>query len=294
MSSKHGLSRRDFLQASSGILATVGWASSAVTGDDKPAREGDAFGGFKVAVQSYTFRQFTTEQALQRIREAGISYAEFYSKHIDPKSTANQIAAFRRLCLEYQIKPVAFGVQPFTKDHSVNRSMFEFAKQLGIEALSADPDPDSFDSLDKLCDEYRIAIAIHPHGPIGNGKLHRWYGSEVILPAIKDHHPLIGTCIDTGHLIRCAQVGKKLDPVSEVRAMGARNFGMHLKDHDNNRRRDVPFGDGALDVAAVLKALREVKFNGYIAIEYEANPENPTADVLECVRRFKSAVKQLT
>jgi len=294
MSSKHGLSRRDFLQASSGILATVGWASSAVTGDDKPAREGDEFGGFKVAVQSYTFRQFTTEQALQRIREAGISYAEFYSKHIDPKSTANQIAAFRRLCLEYQIKPVAFGVQPFTKDHSVNRSMFEFAKQLGIEALSADPDPDSFDSLDKLCDEYRIAIAIHPHGPIGNGKLHRWYGSEVILPAIKDHHPLIGTCIDTGHLIRCAQVGKKLDPASEVRAMGARNFGMHLKDHDNNRRRDVPFGDGALDVAAVLKALREVKFNGYIAIEYEANPENPTADVVECVRRFKSAVKQLT
>ena len=31
--------------------------------------------------------------------------------------------------------------------------------------FSADPDPDSFDSLDKLCDEYKIAIGIHPHGP---------------------------------------------------------------------------------------------------------------------------------
>ncbi len=31
--------------------------------------------------------------------------------------------------------------------------------------FSADPDPDSFDSLDKLCDKYKIAIGIHPHGP---------------------------------------------------------------------------------------------------------------------------------
>jgi len=35
--------------------------------------------------------------------------------------------------------------------------------------------------------------------------------------------------------------------------MGARNFGMHLKDHDNEKKHDVIFGKGVLNVAAVLR-----------------------------------------
>src|SRR5262249_23720237 len=100
-------------------------------------------------------------------------------------------------------------------------------------------------------------------------------------------------CLDTGHLIRSAQLGKVLDPAEQVRVMRDRNFGLHLKDHDNQRRTDVPFGKGALDVAAVLKALRDVKFKYMISIEYEANPEEPTADVRQCVALFKDAVRKL-
>ena len=146
--------------------------------------------------------------------------------------------------------------------------------------LSADPDPDSFDSLDKLCDEYKIAIGIHPHGPQGD-HLHRWYSADVILPAVKDHNALIGTCLDTGHLIRAAQLGKKLNPVEEVHKMGARNFGIHLKDWDNAATppHEVIAGQGALDIPGLLTALRDVKFQGMISIEYEAKEEEPSDDV---------------
>ena len=115
------------------------------------------------------------------------------------------------------------------------------------------------------------------------------------MKAVKDHHPLIGTCLDTGHLIRMAQVGVKLDVPQEVRTMGARNFGMHLKDHDNKRKTDVVYGKdgGVLDVFEVLKALREVKFKGTISIEYEANPNDPSPDVKACVEIFKESVKKL-
>jgi sugar phosphate isomerase/epimerase len=102
---------------------------------------------------------------------------------------------------------------------------------------------------------------------------------------------LIGACLDTGHLIRSAQLGKKLDPAEQVRVMGRRNFGMHLKDHDNKRDTDVVFGKGVLDVPAVIKALREVKFQGMISIEYEANADNPSPDVRACLDVFKDAVK---
>jgi sugar phosphate isomerase/epimerase len=202
------------------------------------------------------------------------------------------LQAILKLCKEYDVTPVCFGVQTFTKDHDKNKQVFEFGKALGIKAFSADPDPDSFDSLDKLCDEYKIAIGIHPHGPQGN-KLHRWYSAEVILAAVKDHHKLIGSCLDTGHLIRAAQMGKKLDPAQEIRTMGDRNFGIHLKDHDNDKKTDVVFGKGVLDVPAVLKSLREVKFAYAISIEYEAHPDDPSDDVKQCVQVFKESVKKI-
>jgi sugar phosphate isomerase/epimerase len=285
------VSRRHFLGAAAAAAAGMAGLPSLLRAEDKKA---DPFGGFTLAVQTYSFRKFPLEQALKQTQELGARHAEFYRGHVPVTDKFDQIAAVRKLCKEYDVTPIAFGVERFSKDHDANKKIFDFAKALGVKHLSADPDPDSFDGLDKLVEEYQISIAIHPHGPAGKDKLHRWYSAEVILKAVKDHHKLIGTCLDTGHLIRAAQLGEKLDPAQQVRAMGARNFGMHLKDHDNEAKRDVIYGKGALDVPAVLKALRDVKFTGYIAIEYEANENNPLPDMKACVEVFKESVKKLT
>jgi inosose dehydratase len=284
------MSRRRFLQA--GTASTLGLAGlpALVRAADNKA---DPFGGFTMGVQSYCFRNFDTEPALKRTQDLGLHFIEFIDKHARPNSSPDQIKALLKLCSEYDIKPIAFGVQSFTKDDDKNKRVFDFGKALGIKTFSADPDPDSFDSLDKLVDEYKISIAIHPHGPVGR-RLHRWYSAEVIMAAVKDHNPLIGSCLDTGHLIRAAQLGKKLDPAQEIRVMGARNFGLHLKDHDNQRNTDVVYGQGVLDVPAVLKALKDVNFKGYISIEYEAHPENPSPDMRACPDVFKQAVKNLS
>jgi sugar phosphate isomerase/epimerase len=281
------IDRRSFL-AGSAALATSAVLTAA---DDKKE---DPFGGFTVGIQSYTFRKFTLERALERMKELGIKYGEFYRAHIPTDSTADKLKAHKKMCADYGVTPIAFGVERFTKEHNHNKMLFEFAAGLGVKYLSADPDPGSFDSLDKLCEEYKIGIAIHPHGPVGK-EMHRWKSAEYILSVVKDHHQLIGTCLDTGHIIRSAQLGVELDPAKEVTTMGSRNYGMHLKDHDNKRKTDVVFGDktGILDVAAVLKALKEVKFKGYIAIEYEANENNPTDDVKACLTYFKDTVKKL-
>jgi len=281
------ISRRTFLQSS---LAAVGTAAIA----GRTAAADDPFGGFVVGIQSYSFRNFKLEPALKKTQELGLKYAEFYRGHVPTDSKPEALDGIKKLCKEYGITPVAFGVEGFSKDHDKNKKTFDFAQALGIKYLSADPTPDSFDSLDKLCEATKIAIAIHPHGPQGK-TLHRWYSAEVIMKAVKDHHPLIGTCLDTGHLIRSAQLGEKLDPVQQVKVMGARNFGLHLKDHDNTKKIDVPYGDksGVLDVAGVLKALKEVKFAGYISIEYEANADNPSPDIAKCVSYFQETVKKL-
>jgi inosose dehydratase len=282
------LDRRRFLHAgAAAALCAVPklWAAE--------GKKDDRFGGFKLGAQSYTFREFDLEPTLQRMKNLGLHYAELFSKHAPLNSSPAQITALLKLCKEYEVTPLAFGVHHFTKDTDANRKVFEFGKAMGLKMFSASPTPDAFDSLDKLCDEYKIAIGIHPHGPVGKDKLDSWYSAEIILKAVKDHHPLIGSCLDTGHLIRAAQLGKRLDPAEQIRVMGARNFGLHLKDHDNERHEDVIFGKGPLDVAAVLKALNDVKFTGLISIEYEAHPKDPSKDVQACVEVVQDSVKKI-
>jgi sugar phosphate isomerase/epimerase len=276
----HSLNRRAFL------TATAATAAGLLAARRGPAAD---FAGFNVGVQSYTFRNFDLEQMLKKTKELGLKNAEFFSKHIPAESNPEKLKAILALCKEYEVAPVGFGVSGFSKNHDANKKLFDFGKALGVKYLSADPTMDAFDSLDKLCDEYKIAIAIHPHGPVGGKNRHQWWSAEIIMKAVKDHNKLIGSCLDTGHLIRMAQLGEKLDPAEQVRVMGDRNFALHLKDHDNKRKTDVPFGDptGVLDVAAVLKALKEVKFTGYINIEYEANPNDPSPDMKTCVAYVK-------
>lgn len=283
------LSRRSFLAGSAAVAATAALPRFA------PAADADPFGGFTVGMQSYTFRKFELERALKTMKELGVRHAEFFRGHIPTDTAGDKMKAMKKLLAEYDVTPVSFGVETFTKDADQCKKLFEFGKELGVRYMSADPDLDSLDTLDKLVAEYKIGIAIHPHGPVGNKKMHRWSSAEFIMKTVKDHHELIGTCLDTGHLIRSAQLDVNLDPAEEVKTMGARNFGLHLKDHDNKRKTDVVFGDktGKLDVGAVLKALKGVKFKGYIAIEYEANENDPTADVKACLEYLKDAIKKV-
>jgi len=288
------LSRRKFIGTTAALAGAATIPSLSAAAEPRQQQQ-DPFGGFTVGIQSYTYRQFTFERALEQMQMLGIRNVELYRGHVPTTATEAQIKAARALLEKYRITPVAFGVESFTKDHEANRRLFVFARALGVRYLTADPSPDSFDSLDKLVAEFNIGIAIHPHGPSGK-QLHRWYSAEVIMDAVRNRHRLVGTCLDTGHLIRSAQdpFNRKLDPAQQIRHMGARNFGLHLKDHDNKTRTDVVFGRAVLDVPGILRALREVKFGGYIAIEFEANPNNPTADVRGCLDVFRDSVRKIS
>ncbi len=286
------LSRRQFLAASTAGAACFSGrlGSQLACAADAPA----SYGWLNVGAESYSFREFNLERALKQYQTLGLKYAEWYSKHVPLKSTPAQLDVIKAQCEEYGVQPIAYGVQSFKKGSPDNRKNFELGKRLGVKYISASPAPDSFDDLDKLCEEYKIKIAIHPHGPSGKrGPLDHWYSAEIILPAIKDHSPLIGSCIDTGHILRCWLVGKKLDPVEQIRMMGKRNFGLHLKDFDPKKEEEVIVGQGALDVPGVVKALKDVGFQGYVNLEYELNPKDPTADMAQGLKALAAAVKQV-
>lgn len=274
-------SRRGFLKAGVSVVAASASRRSWSAGS-----QDDQYAGFLMGLQTYTFRNFTADQALEFAHQLGLKTVETFDAHFPMKSSTAEVAARRESARRLGLQILAHGVNPFTKDHAANRRWFEFAKLAGIRNLTADPTEDSFDSLDKLVAEYNIRIAIHNHGPGA-----RYDKVADVLNAIQGRHPNIGACADLGHYIRSAE-----DPVRAIHLLKGRLFGIHLKDFAEQKRdtRGVILGQGHLNVPAVFKALREVEFpaDGCLALEYEEKPENPLDDVKQCLAVASEGAKK--
>ncbi len=276
------LSRRRFLAHSTAGAAAI--TAGATMFDVAKLHAADPYDGWPIGVQSYSLRNFNLLEAVRHIQGLDVHFVEFYSKHLSPQASDAQIKETKSLLAKAGIQISAHGVNNFTKDHEANRKTFEFAKRAGIRNITANPQPDSFDSLDKLVAEYDIRVCIHNHGP---GAL---YDSiESVQKVVKGRHKWIGACVDTGHFIR-----SKVDPVKAVRELGPRVFALHIKDEEKQekRSRNVVIGQGFLDVVGLFKELKKIQFpaDGAISLEYEANPENPIDDMKACLAVAREAI----
>ena len=280
------LSRRRFLALSAAAAAGATWFDapailrSALAADPK-----DPFGGFPVGVQSYSLRHFETPEVVRHLQGMGVHYAEFFGKHLDPKASDERIAEVLKLLASAGIKLSGHGVHGFSKNHAANKSLFDFAKKIGVKVITANPEPDAFDSLDKLVAEYDIRIAIHNHGP---GALFDKLDS--VTKAIAGRDKRIGACVDCGHFLRSGE-----DPVKCVLTLGERVYGVHIKDEKETNTKassNVVIGKGHLDVVGLFKALRQIKFpaDGALSLEYEANEANPIDDMKACLEVAKEAI----
>jgi sugar phosphate isomerase/epimerase len=245
------------------------------------------YGGFALGIQSYSLRAFGVDGALEKVRDLGLHWIEFFRAHFPPTPDPAKIKEMLDKCAQFDISISAHGVQSFTKDHAANEAFFKFAKAAGIRNLSANPQPDAFDSLEKLVAQYDLRIAIHNHGP---GALYDKVDDG--LKAVKGRDQRIGFCADLGHYIRSAE-----DPVAAIHRLGDRLYGVHLKDfaEQQKKARGVILGKGHLDVVGVFKALKQVKFpaDGALSLEYEENPNDPMAEIQECLAVAAEAAQKV-
>lgn len=274
--------RRTFLASASVAMAaaaTCRFAPSAVAADKNR---------LKLGIQLYSLRGYKDPAvALKHAKELGFEQVEFYSGMFPLDSSAEHIAAIKKQVADLGLTMSAHGVNRMTKDKSANKKVFEFAKAAGFRNITADPDPDSFDSLNDLVKEYDIRIAIHNHGPT-----HRYNKVVDVLRAVERYDERIGACADLGHYIRSGE-----EPTQVVRLLKGRLYGVHLKDFAEmkDKTEGVILGKGHLNVAAVFHALVETGFpsDGALSLEYEEHPDNPLAEIRECVEVSRAALKEL-
>ena len=271
------MTRRELI---GGAAAGAAWLGLSATG--ARAADKSLYGGFKMGIQSYSLRGYKLDEALHHSHELGLRYWESYVAHVPLTTNKDEAAGFLGKLKAADVKMLAHGVHAFTKDAAANRKIFEGARTLGIETLSADPTPDSFDNLDVLVEEFKINVAIHNHGP-GS----RYDSIASVVNAVKGRHKRIGACVDTGHFLR-----SKESPVAAVEQLGERVFGCHLKDVKDATVMTI-VGKGDLDTLGVLKALKKLKYRHVLALEYEENPQDPIADLRECLKTVREAAQKL-
>ena len=244
------------------------------------------YGGFPMGIQSYSLRAFGIDGALEKIEELELHFVELFRMHYPPIPDPLKIAEMNAKLRKYDLSISAHGVQSFTKDHQKNKAFFEFAKKAGIRNISANPEKDSFESLNRLVAEYDIRIAIHNHGP---GAL---YDAPLdALKAVAGYDKRIGFCADLGHYIRSG-----VDPVEVIYQLGDRLYGVHLKDFAEQKKKTegVIIGRGHLDVEGVFKALKKIGFpaDGALSLEYEENPKDPMEDIRACLNVAAEAAQR--
>jgi inosose dehydratase len=91
----------------------------------------------------------------------------------------------------------------------------------------------------------------------------------------------IGFCPDTGHLQAAGG-----DPVELVRTYRDRIPYVHIKDIDAAGG-FVPLGEGVLDVAGVVDVLRETGFDGWLTVETDGWPGEPSEGARTSMARLR-------
>ena len=276
-------SRREFLQWTAAASGAAMLSPIATFAADP-----DPYGGFKMSIQSYSLRGFDGMTAMEHSKKLGLKYWESFSRHIPLDTTPEKVAAMKAQLKDAGLTLLAFGVEGFNDNEGAARKAFDFAKAMGVMSISADPKKDkaTFDLLDKLVAEYDIAIAIHNHGPKAS------YDKVTDVQTwVKDRHPKIGACVDTGHYLRSDE-----DPVEVIEKLGQRVFGVHLKDVKNlpgGGKKFTILGEGDLRLADCLKALKKLDYKYSLSLEYEENEKNPIADIELCLKAVQDAVKKI-
>jgi sugar phosphate isomerase/epimerase len=248
-------------------------------------------GGFVLGCQAYMFHRFTAFEAMEKTAAAGGKTIEFYPSQplspddkttkVVPSASDDTIEKLKAKAKQLGLLIVNFGVVAIPKDEAGARQVFEFAKKLGVRAITIEPSADQIDLIDMLIKEYNIGAGIHCHPKRASHPDYKLWDPNYVFSLVKNCDPRFGVCADVGHWTR-----SNVDTVAGLKIFEGRVISVHLKDiveSGNPDATDVPLGLGVTNVKGILRELRRQKFDGNISIEYERDWENTVSDIAQCV-----------
>ncbi|HOX04314.1 MAG TPA: sugar phosphate isomerase/epimerase family protein [Candidatus Paceibacterota bacterium] len=246
--------------------------------------------GFAIGCQAYSFNRFSVFEAIEKTAQAGAKVIEFYpgqklsreepSLTLDHNASGDVLAKVKAKLKEHGILAANYGVVGLPNNEAESRKVFEFARKMGIPAVTSEPSPDAMDLIERLVKEYDIQVGIHNHPRRPNDPNYKVWDPAYVLSMVKDRDRRIGAAADTGHWLR-----SDLQPIEALRLLEGRLISLHLKDLNQMgpSAHDVPYGMGVANVRGILMELHRQNFDGNISIEYEYNWDNSVPEIAQCI-----------
>lgn len=288
-------SRRQFLAATG--AAAVG--AVGIVGRTRPLRALESPKGaphaeklgWRLGCCAYSFNRLTFYETIGKVAALGLKVVVGFNwQKLDPekpgsvlneKMPADQRRETKKRLGDAGVKLACCYCGSWTGEDACRR-LFEFAQEMGIETLDGEPPADAYDMLEKLCDEYRIDVAVHNHA-----KPSPYWNPETLLKLLEGRSKRLGACCDTGHWARSG-----LNPVEALAKLEGRILTFDLKDV-NDRGACVPFGTGKADIRGILKELHRQRFRGVFGIEYDQGAADLEAEIGQCVAFFDKVAGEL-
>ena len=249
--------------------------------------------GWTLSAHTYTFKQFTFFEAVDKALQAGLTSVEAYPGQklgggmegtMDYQMDAAQRKAILRALKKKKVKLQAFGVVKGNTEAEW-KQLFAFAKAMGIKVINSEPDEKFMPLIGELANRYKIKLGIHNHP-----KPSHYWDPQVVLSAVaKANSPYVGGCADVGHWVRSG-----LDPLECLKQYEGHLVSLHFKDLSEKSREghDVHWGTGVCNVEGLLAELKRQGFEGTLSAEYEYNWEDNVGDVTESVKNFRTILTQ--
>ena len=288
---QHGLNRRNFLRTTGAAGIGIGWAglganflSAAEASSRLPYAKKL---GWRLACAAYTFVGSTFDTVLGLVADLGFDSLEglhdmrLSADKPDVRFGYMSIADCRDVKKQLEDRGITLiGCYHDLPSADKFRKVFDWAKEMDVQYIAAEPPFDAYETLDKLCQEYRIKVAIHNHATPT---------PDVLAEHLRGRKPVDGACCDTGHWVR-----RGLNPVEMMKILRGRILNFHLKDMSAfgvPKAGCVPFGTGKGNVEGILREARRQRFHGNFTIEYEPSPRKEL--VAECIVAFERMAKNL-
>jgi sugar phosphate isomerase/epimerase len=228
----------------------------------------------RLGIASYTFRKFDGPHLIDFMHQLKTPYLHLRDVHL-PVAPLEDVPAHAAAYRAAGLTITGVGNVNLTKDDDADiRAKFEYCKAAGVTLMACAASHAALPRLERFVREYDIRLALHNNGLTNK----EFPAPSDVLKAVTPLDPRVGCCLDVGAAMRAGA-----DPVASIRAAGPRLYQVHMKDVADHTptSADVAVGDGVMPVRAIFAALAEMKYAGYVDLEYEIQPDDPMPGVAQ-------------
>ncbi len=239
----------------------------------------------KIGLASYTLRKYSVDELIEIVQRLDIKDVCLKSFHLPYEATDEQLRYTSEKLKARGINLYAGGVIYMKTEDEVNK-YFKYAQAASLKMIVGAPEHQLLPLIEKKVKETNIRLAIHNHGP--EDKI--FPSPQSIYEKIKTLDSRIGLCIDTGHTFRLNQ-----DPALEIKKYKDRLFDLHIKDIDKQVAdgKNVEIGRGKMNIPSIMKALKDIQYEGILGIEYEKDAEHAAYGLSESVGYVRGIISMV-